>query len=64
MTDRLLCSFCGNADTEVDALIAGPGVYICDRCVELSAEIVKECKEREIIRKLRVGIFNEFWEGA
>ncbi|MGQ9622873.1 MAG: ATP-dependent Clp protease ATP-binding subunit ClpX [Candidatus Caldatribacteriaceae bacterium] len=39
---RLRCSFCGKAQQEVKRLIAGPGVYICDECVELCNEILKE----------------------
>jgi len=34
------CSFCGKPDTQVQRLVAGPGVYICNECVELSAAIV------------------------
>ncbi len=36
------CSFCLKPNTEVATLIGGPGVYICDQCVELSAEILRE----------------------
>lgn len=36
----LSCSFCGKTEGEVDRLIAGPGVYICNECVELSYEIL------------------------
>ncbi|MBS3873723.1 MAG: ATP-dependent Clp protease ATP-binding subunit ClpX [Firmicutes bacterium] len=36
------CSFCGKAQEQVKKLIAGPGVYICDECVELCMEIVEE----------------------
>jgi hypothetical protein len=39
------CSFCGKAQTEVKALIAGPGVFICDECVHLCRQIIK--KERK-----------------
>jgi len=35
------CSFCGKPDTEVDKLVAGPGVHICDECVALSASIIE-----------------------
>jgi ATP-dependent Clp protease ATP-binding subunit ClpX len=38
----LLCSFCGKSQTHVEKLIAGPGVYICDGCVALCAEIIAE----------------------
>jgi ClpX C4-type zinc finger len=36
------CSFCGKPNTTVQSLVAGPGVYICDECVELSAAIVAD----------------------
>ena len=36
------CSFCGKSQDEVDKLIAGPGVCICDECIELCSEIVEE----------------------
>ncbi len=36
------CSFCAKEQAEVDHLIAGPGVYICDECVDLCAEIIEE----------------------
>ena len=38
------CSFCGKAQDEVDKLIAGPGVCICDECVQLCMEIIEEGK--------------------
>jgi hypothetical protein len=36
------CSFCGKPNTTVQRLVAGPGVYICNECVELSAAIVED----------------------
>ena len=36
------CSFCGKNQDEVEKLIAGPDVYICDECIELCNEIVLE----------------------
>jgi ATP-dependent Clp protease ATP-binding subunit ClpX len=44
-SDRLLCSFCGKPQHQVRKLIAGPGVYICDECVELCNDIVDEAQE-------------------
>jgi len=38
----LRCSFCGKDQHQVERLIAGPAVYICDECVELCAEILAE----------------------
>ena len=40
--DLLKCSFCGKSQKQVKKLIAGPGVYICDECIELCNEIVDE----------------------
>ena len=48
MTDKdnkekqLFCSFCGKNQSEVKKLIAGPSVYICDECVALCNDIIKE----------------------
>ena len=39
---KLTCNFCGKHREEVEKLIAGPNVYICDECIKLSYEIVKE----------------------
>lgn len=39
---HLKCSFCGKSQEQVRKLIAGPGVYICDECVELCNEILEE----------------------
>lgn len=36
------CSFCGKTETEVSRMIAGPGVYICNECVELCETILEE----------------------
>lgn len=40
--NRLKCSFCGKSQDQVKKLIAGPGVYICDECVDLCNEILDE----------------------
>jgi len=39
---QLLCSFCGKSQRQVKKLIAGPGVYICDECIDLCNEIIDE----------------------
>ncbi|MFN7727639.1 MAG: ATP-dependent Clp protease ATP-binding subunit ClpX [Bdellovibrio sp.] len=44
----LRCSFCGKGQKEVKKLIAGPGVYICDECIDLCNDIIVEEKEREV----------------
>ena len=39
---QLKCSFCGKNQDQVRKLVAGPGVYICDECIELCNEIIEE----------------------
>ncbi|MDY6012662.1 ATP-dependent Clp protease ATP-binding subunit ClpX [Clostridium sp.] len=39
---QLKCSFCGKTQDQVKRLIAGPGVYICDECIELCSEIIED----------------------
>lgn len=51
----LVCSFCGKTQKEVKKLIAGPGVYICDECIDLCNDIIIEEKERET--ETKVGSF-------
>ena len=38
----LRCSFCGKSQHEVTKLVAGPGVFICDKCVDLSSQIIAQ----------------------
>ena len=41
--DKLLyCSFCGKSQHEVKKLIAGPSVFVCDECVDLCNDIIRE----------------------
>src|SRR6478752_8831219 len=40
--ELLKCSFCGKSQKQVKKLIAGPGVYICDECIDLCNEIIAE----------------------
>jgi ATP-dependent Clp protease ATP-binding subunit ClpX len=44
--DNLFCSFCGKSQKEVNKLIAGPAVYICDECIQLCSEIIEEESEK------------------
>ncbi len=39
---QLKCSFCGKPQSQVNRLVAGPGVYICDECIQVCQEILKE----------------------
>lgn len=45
---QLKCSFCGKTQDQVRRLIAGPGVYICDECIELCSEIISDEFEDDI----------------
>src|SRR3954447_17933347 len=40
--EQRVCSFCGKSQRQVKKLIAGPGVYICDECIDLCNEIIDE----------------------
>ena len=47
---QLKCSFCGKPQSQVNRLVAGPGVYICDECIQVCQEILKENYPEEIGR--------------
>ena len=49
----LYCSFCGKSQHEVKKLIAGPTVFICDECVELCMDIIKEEHQSSITKNKR-----------
>jgi ATP-dependent protease Clp, ATPase subunit len=51
----LYCSFCGKSQHEVRKLIAGPTVFICDECVELCMDIIREESKSNLI-KSSVGV--------
>ena len=48
--DKLFCSFCGKSQHEVKKLIAGPTVFICDECVELCTDIIKEESKTSLLK--------------
>ncbi len=50
---QLKCSFCGKYQDQVKRLVAGPGVYICDECIELCNEIIEEELSEEVDIDLR-----------
>lgn len=52
----LCCSFCGKSQKEVKKLIAGPGVYICDECIELCNDIIAEERDREESTKVQLTV--------
>ena len=49
----LYCSFCGKSQHEVRKLIAGPSVFICDECVDLCNDIIREEVQSQTTPKLR-----------
>ena len=49
--DTVRCSFCGKSQAEVRKIVAGPGVYICNECVELCKEIIDEDFYEEVVRE-------------
>ncbi len=51
--EKLTCSFCGKTEDLVRKLVAGPGVYICDECIELCQEIVSEENASSVPEELR-----------
>ena len=52
-SNELYCSFCGKPQSQVRRLVAGPGVYICDECIEMCSGIIKDVQREE--RKKSVG---------
>jgi ATP-dependent protease Clp ATPase subunit len=44
---KLACSFCGQGEDKVAKLVAGPGVYICDGCVQLASQVIAEAKRQD-----------------
>ena len=48
--DMLRCSFCGKSQHEVRKLIAGPTVFICDECVELCMDIIREENKTSLVK--------------
>ena len=53
--NTLYCSFCGKSQHEVRKLIAGPTVFICDECVELCMDIIREENKTNLV-KSREGV--------
>jgi hypothetical protein len=51
-TEHLRCSFCGKSSAEVDRLVAGPGVHICDECIGLADAIIEEYRDKPVELRL------------
>ena len=57
----LYCSFCGKSQHEVRKLIAGPTVFICDECVELCMDIIKEENKSSLLNiKMEFQLLKKF----
>ena len=53
--DRKRCSFCGKGQDQVRKLVAGPGVYICDQCIDLCQEVLEEDSRTATSKKTKTG---------
>ncbi len=53
-TAQIWCSFCGKADTEVDKMVGGPGVQICDGCVATAGAIIEQSQGKPAELRLPV----------
>ena len=51
--DKIRCSFCGKPQAQVGQMISGPGVYICDQCVELCMDIVEGIQSQPEAKKVK-----------
>ena len=52
---QLKCSFCGKPQDQVRRLVAGPNVYICDECIDLCQDIIKEEFAERALRENEFG---------
>ncbi|MFB9832233.1 ClpX C4-type zinc finger protein [Actinoallomurus acaciae] len=52
--EAVRCSFCGKAHTEVDKMVAGPGVHICNECIGLAEAIIEEYRDAPVRPRLPV----------
>ncbi len=63
-TDHIRCSFCGRDSSEVNNLIAGPDVFICDYCIQSSVEILKSNFENSSSNLIKQGKWNLYTPSA
>ena len=61
--EQLLCSFCGKSQRQVKKLIAGPGVYICDECIDLCNEIIAHHSGKDV-EKVRSDTERDYFMSA
>jgi ATP-dependent Clp protease ATP-binding subunit ClpX len=57
----LTCSFCGKTQDEVRHLICGPDIFICDECVNLCVEVIRDGEMQRQIDGLQKAAFQEFY---
>jgi len=50
--EDLRCSFCGKPNSEVEKVVAGPGVQICNQCVDLAANIIEQARDTHVEPRL------------
>jgi len=55
------CNFCGKTEWDVTTMICGPGVYICNECVEICNGIIADWEAEKLETEKRTQIFNETW---
>ena len=55
---ELHCSFCAKSQVDVETLIAGPGVHICDACVNICVTVLAETRGRPVTPQTR---FQDYW---
>jgi ATP-dependent Clp protease ATP-binding subunit ClpX len=52
--ELLCCSFCGKSQNDVKKLIAGPGVYVCNECIDICNEIINDDEQTESTTTVRL----------
>ena len=61
MTTRLRCSFCNKSEDEVEKLVAGPNVYICDACVKIATDIMEHSGPAAPRERASYGVLRRVW---
>jgi len=56
VTANTRCSFCGKGQDQVRKLVAGPGVHICDQCIDLCHEVLEEESKTATSKKAKPGL--------
>jgi ATP-dependent protease Clp ATPase subunit len=57
--NNLKCSFCGKKEDDIDMLIAGPSVYICNECIDICNNIITHEKEQRMKRQKKEKLSNK-----